>query len=45
VTIVRTWERLNVGKTEKCAYRIALAEAQTYADACRTESAEHASAA
>ena len=29
--IVRTWERLFVGKTERCEYRIALAEAEALA--------------
>jgi len=29
VRIVRTWENLNVGTTDKCAYRRALAEAKT----------------
>jgi DNA repair exonuclease SbcCD ATPase subunit len=28
IRIVRTWEKLHVGKTERCAYRIALAEAR-----------------
>jgi len=28
VRIVRTWEKLNVGTTDKCAYRRALTEAQ-----------------
>ena len=28
---VKTWEKLNVGKTEKCAYRVALAEAEALA--------------
>ena len=30
--IVRTWEGLNVGKTERCAYRKALVEAEAMAD-------------
>jgi len=29
--IVRTWERCATGKTERCAYRVALAEAETLA--------------
>ena len=29
--VVRTWERLNVGSTERCAYRIALAQAEALA--------------
>jgi hypothetical protein len=32
VRIVETWERRNVGKTKRCAYRKALLEAQTLAD-------------
>lgn len=32
VRIVETWWALNVGKTEKCAYRRALAEAEELAD-------------
>lgn len=28
VAIVRQWRRLNVGRTEKCAFRVALAEAK-----------------
>jgi len=31
VRVVETWERLNVGRTERCAYRRALAEAQALA--------------
>ena len=31
VSIVRTWERLNVGSTDRCAYRKAMAEAQRIA--------------
>lgn len=27
-SIVRSWERLNVGRTERCAYEVALAEAE-----------------
>lgn len=30
--IVKTWERLNVGRTDACAYRKALAEAQEMAN-------------
>lgn len=29
--IVQTWERLSVGKTDRCAYRVALAEAEAEA--------------
>jgi len=32
VRIVETWEALNVGKTERCAYRVALAEAEAMAE-------------
>jgi hypothetical protein len=32
IRIVETWERLNVGKTERCAYRKALAEAEALAE-------------
>lgn len=28
VRVVRTWEKLNVGRTERCAYRRAVREAQ-----------------
>ena len=45
VEIMRTWERLNVGKTDACAYRVALSEADTYAEECRREAAEEAKAA
>jgi hypothetical protein len=31
VRIVTTWERLNVGRTERCAYQRALAEARELA--------------
>lgn len=31
VRVVATWERLNVGHTERCAYRRALAEAERLA--------------
>lgn len=31
IRIVDTWERLNVGTTERCAYRKALAEAEALA--------------
>lgn len=31
VRIVRTWERLNVGRTDACAYRVAFAEAESLA--------------
>ncbi len=31
VKIVRIWERLNVGKTTKCAYAVAFAEANALA--------------
>lgn len=31
VRVVRTWEKRNVGRTEKCAYRRALAEAEALA--------------
>ena len=30
--VVRTWESLNVGSTDRCAYRVALAEAAEMAD-------------
>lgn len=36
VRVVATWERLNVGSTERCAYRRALAEAQAMADRLNT---------
>jgi hypothetical protein len=45
VEIVKTWERLHVGKTESCAYRVALAEAETYVAECRREAAKEAKAA
>lgn len=32
VRIVRTWERLNVGATDRCAFGRAMAEAETEAD-------------
>lgn len=32
IRIVRTWERRSVGKTERCAYRRALADARALAD-------------
>ena len=32
VRVLRTWERLNVGCTSKCAYARALAEAYDYCD-------------
>ena len=32
IAVTRTWERLNVGKTEHCAYRRALAEAEALAE-------------
>lgn len=31
VRVVETWEKLNVGKTERCAYRVALREAEELA--------------
>ena len=31
VSVVSTWEKLNVGQTSRCAYRRALAEAQQMA--------------
>jgi len=31
VDVVETWERLNVGKTDRCAYARALAEAEALA--------------
>lgn len=31
VRVVRTWERLNVGKTSRCAYAVARAEAEELA--------------
>jgi hypothetical protein len=30
VRVVSTWERLNVGKTDRCAYRVALRHAHEY---------------
>lgn len=36
VEIVRTWERLNVGTTERCAYKLALREAETALAELRT---------
>lgn len=36
VEIVRSWERLSVGSTERCAYRAALALAHNLADEIRT---------
>jgi len=32
VRVVETWERCNVGSTDRCAYRRALREAQQLAD-------------
>jgi len=32
VRLVRTWERLNVGKTERCAFQRALSEAYELAE-------------
>ena len=32
VRVVKTWDRLNVGTTERCAYRRALVEARELAD-------------
>jgi hypothetical protein len=32
IRIVETWERLNEGRTDKCAYRRALAEANAMAE-------------
>lgn len=34
--VVETWERLNVGKTERCAYRRALRDATDLCDALNT---------
>ena len=31
INVVATWEKCNVGQTSRCAYRIALAEAQQMA--------------
>jgi hypothetical protein len=31
IRVVRTWERRNVGRTSRCAYAIALAEAEALA--------------
>ena len=43
VEVVRTWERCNVGKTNACAYKVALCEAEQFAAAeCRTEAQEQA---
>ena len=33
VAVVQTWERLNHGTTDRCAYRVALAEAEALAAA------------
>lgn len=37
VAVVQTWERLHHGTTDRCAYRIALAEAEALADALNKE--------
>jgi len=37
VQVVETWENLNVGKTGRCAYRRALAEAIELASACNDD--------
>lgn len=36
VRVVQTWERLNVGKTERCAYERALTEANARASKYNT---------
>ncbi len=33
ISVVQTWERLNHGTTDRCAYRVALAEAEALARA------------
>jgi hypothetical protein len=40
VRIVRVWERLNVGSTDRCAYRRALDEAEELATATNVELAK-----
>ena len=42
VGVVATWERLNVGTTDACAYRVALREAAEVADDCRAKRAREA---
>ena len=37
ITVCETWERLNVGKTEDCAYARALVDAQNTAQELRTQ--------
>lgn len=37
VRIVETWERLNVGRTDKCAFERAMAEARAMADELNDE--------
>jgi len=37
VRVVKTWEKLNVGKTDRCAFRIALAEAEALAERLNAE--------
>lgn len=37
VRIVETWDRLSVGKTSRCAYAKALAEAQVLADSLNSQ--------
>lgn len=40
VRIVRTWEKLNVGTTDRCAYRRALDDAEELAEQINAELAE-----
>lgn len=40
VRVVRTWEALNVGTTERCAYRVALREAEALAAKLNAEKLE-----
>lgn len=37
VRVVATWERLNVGTTDACAYRVALRDAEACAERLRSE--------
>lgn len=38
--IVETWERRNVGKTDRCAYRVAVAEAEALVSQLHTPTGE-----
>ena len=40
VRIVRTWERRNIGKTARCAFQVALAEAQALCNQLNQGSAQ-----